>query len=658
MPLDSVNGVGKNQSSVSGAEDAQSHLKLGSNSTSANHAKPLQDDTMVPPALDDYEDDDGDVDDNDDDDDDDYDAKSVASVEYGRNRLPRLSAGDSSIQESLEEVECDDDEYDDGKDLRPDERFDTLSSPVSLSYSCSSPRSVENLLSHELDGTSEYPETSHMKVESGEKTVCWTRDDARQAPVRTPQGIPDDYFKEGGGDYEVAEPVLKDMRAKRDYESVLSIIHEDEDEHLNANEPPGQLSQTLLDSLGKGSWLKSTVVDSSLEMAMNVNVLLLVGETLDRKSIKQPNIRLRTHHSMMIGPMHHTDPSPHWTLCALDLSNGNVGFYNSIAKDPRYAIEAEARLQQFCQALSKRYPRLRTLIWRFRSEPTPQQCNSNDCGVHAIVIGLHLILGLPVPSAIPAGLWRIILKSALGITPLRQQAEEVMTATKISIIPRNEQDLEASGLQALSEQLTLLHKQVTEAQDVGNIVRQALDSCSVQREMFSQEISKRTEFLESMQATAQNWKKSVEDSSIQDEMDILLASTRATAVELQKKLDRLLYVDTRLRSVRLKWEAAQETISAARLKAVGIKGAKLPVLQAALGQEQARLTACKEKLAAERAERLRAQDEREHEELERLQNQQREQREAAEAQFDIERAAVSEKEALLEKLILIGSVAD
>lgn len=162
------------------------------------------------------------------------------------------------------------------------------------------------------------------------------------------------------------------------------------------------------DTLQPGQWLSATAIELVLSHWHHQEDFRLVDSSyLDvnhpEEIFKKPPLRLMGALRLLL-TLHHGN---HWTLLLFDFDQRTVHHYDSLAAA---SSGADARRAAFCVVEHLGEDKE---SFAFTSDSVYRQENGYDCGVCVLVMALHLLVNMRIPTTYDCSLWRVIFIALL-----------------------------------------------------------------------------------------------------------------------------------------------------------------------------------------------------------------------------------------------------
>lgn len=162
------------------------------------------------------------------------------------------------------------------------------------------------------------------------------------------------------------------------------------------------------DTLQPGQWLSATAIELVLSHWHHQEDFRLVDSSyLDvnhpEEILKKPPLRLMGALRLLL-PLHHGN---HWTLLLFDFDQRTVHHYDSLAAASSCA---DARRAAFCVVEHLGEDKG---SFAFTSDSVYRQGNGYDCGVCVLVMALHLLVNMRIPTTYDCRSWRVIFIALL-----------------------------------------------------------------------------------------------------------------------------------------------------------------------------------------------------------------------------------------------------
>ena len=162
------------------------------------------------------------------------------------------------------------------------------------------------------------------------------------------------------------------------------------------------------DTLQPGQWLSATAIELLLSHWHYQEDFRLVDSSyLDvnhpEEILRKPALRLMGALRLLL-PLNHGN---HWTLLLFDFDQRTIHHYDSLAAASSCA---DARRAAFyvVEHLGEDKE-----SFAFTSDSVYRQENGYDCGVCVLVMALHLLVNMPIPTTYDCSLWRVIFIALL-----------------------------------------------------------------------------------------------------------------------------------------------------------------------------------------------------------------------------------------------------
>ncbi|KAK7605889.1 hypothetical protein JOL62DRAFT_588729 [Phyllosticta paracitricarpa] len=222
------------------------------------------------------------------------------------------------------------------------------------------------------------------------------------------------------------------------------------------------------------------------------------------------HIRRLEDDSLLLVPLYLAERK-HWVLLSFDLELRKASLFDSISDDAT-TKKLAAAARAITTALGLSWDKGR---WRYDSnQKAPQQTNGDDCGIHVIVVCIHLIARTDLPDEINGLFWRVALSRTLDAQPSGSFLPSLATDVPSDEPIRRDPKALVETAQAHGERALILTKSAKYAHEMVSVVQMVHERLSTSKvddlERLRRDVSVRKMMMENMDKLSQSLAADVE----------------------------------------------------------------------------------------------------------------------------------------------------